>query len=271
MCSPQSIIFTAVTDGRKTYCYYSYRYWGHLEVVSPHWKTEQLHSHKGQVFITSSSVRIHRGILKSNWMHRRKEATKRHICILERSKKKKKEGKKITIIQCLDGVHVPSTTVLFLPCLMFDVPLYSKQSLCLMEEVITEAELWRAAFTTDPLTDVWARHADGCTHVNTHACIRTLCQTGSVLSGAAPRRKTCHDITQGSAGAGPGQEVSHRKLDEADFAMPLTGCGRDGWRTVNYTSQLSWLEPPGLWTCSLHKQTSHISLCNHIDEDYYSK
>lgn len=38
-------------------------------------------------------------------------------------------------------------------------------------------------------------------------------------------RKTCHDIT-GSAGAGLGQEVSHRKLDEADIAMPLTGCGR---------------------------------------------
>lgn len=35
VCSPQSIIFTAATDGRKADCNYSYRYWGHLEVVSP--------------------------------------------------------------------------------------------------------------------------------------------------------------------------------------------------------------------------------------------
>lgn len=30
---------------------------------------------------------------------------------------------------------------------------------------------------------------------------------------------------QGSAGAGLGQGVSHRKLGEADFAMLVTGCG----------------------------------------------
>lgn len=71
--SPQSIIFTAVTDGRPAGCNYFYRYWGHLEVVSPHWKTEALGSHKGQVFITCSLAWIHRRILKSNWMHRHKE------------------------------------------------------------------------------------------------------------------------------------------------------------------------------------------------------
>lgn len=81
VCSPQSIIFTAVTDGRKADCNYSYRYWGHLEVVSPHWKTELLHSHKGQVFITSSPARLHRQTLVSNWMHRHKEATTGHICV----------------------------------------------------------------------------------------------------------------------------------------------------------------------------------------------
>lgn len=44
VCSPQSIIFTAVTDGWEAYCNYSYRYWGHLEVVSPCWKIELLSS-----------------------------------------------------------------------------------------------------------------------------------------------------------------------------------------------------------------------------------
>lgn len=68
--SPQSIIFTVVTDGRPAGCNYFYRYWGHLEVVSPHWKTEALSSHKGQVFITCNLAWIHRRILKSNWIHR---------------------------------------------------------------------------------------------------------------------------------------------------------------------------------------------------------
>lgn len=71
--SPQSIIFTAVTHGRPAGCNYFYRYWGHLEVVSPHWKTEALGYHKGQGFITCSLAWIHRRILKSNWMHRHKE------------------------------------------------------------------------------------------------------------------------------------------------------------------------------------------------------
>lgn len=39
--------------------------------------------------------------------------------------------------------------------------------------------------------------------------------------------------------------MSHRKLGEADFAMPLTGCGRAGLGSVTYTSSLSWLEPSG--------------------------
>lgn len=34
--------------------------------------------------------------------------------------------------------------------------------------------------------------------------------------------------SRASAGVGLGQEVTHRKLGEADFAMPLTGCGRAG-------------------------------------------
>lgn len=56
-CSPQSVIFTVVTDGRKADCNYSNRYWGHPEVVSLWWKTEALLSHKGQVFITFSCGR----------------------------------------------------------------------------------------------------------------------------------------------------------------------------------------------------------------------
>lgn len=83
--SPQSIIFTAVTDGRTADCNYFYRYWGHLEAVSPHWKTEELGSHKGQVFITCSLTWIHRRTLTSNGMHRHKE--KSSIFILERGKK----------------------------------------------------------------------------------------------------------------------------------------------------------------------------------------
>lgn len=83
--SPQSIIFTAVTDGRTADCNYFYRYWGHLEAVSPHWKTEELGSHKGQVFITCSLTWIHRRTLTSNGMHRHKE--KSYIFILARGKK----------------------------------------------------------------------------------------------------------------------------------------------------------------------------------------
>lgn len=51
VCSLQSIIFTAVTDGREACCNYSYRYGGHLEVVPSCWKIKLLLSHKGQVFI----------------------------------------------------------------------------------------------------------------------------------------------------------------------------------------------------------------------------
>lgn len=83
--SPQSIIFTAVTDGRTADCNYFYRYWGHLEAVSPHWKTEELGSHKGQVFITCSLTWIHRRILTSNGMHRHKENS--YIFILAGGKK----------------------------------------------------------------------------------------------------------------------------------------------------------------------------------------
>lgn len=86
--SPQSIIFTAVTDGRTADCNYFYRYWGHLEAVSPHWKTEELGSHKGQVFITCSLTWIHRRTLTSNGMHRHKE--KSYIFILVRGKKWKR-------------------------------------------------------------------------------------------------------------------------------------------------------------------------------------
>lgn len=113
VCSPQSIIFTVVTDGRKADCNYSYRYWGHLEVVSPHWKTEQLLSHKGQVFIISSSVRIHRRTLMSNWMHRHKEATKGHICILENKGSEGVENHKIPALglNSICRCPVPSLSV----------------------------------------------------------------------------------------------------------------------------------------------------------------
>lgn len=50
---------------------------------------------------------------------------------------------------------------------------------------------------------------------------------GEYAKWCESKRKTCHDI-MGSAGAGPGQEVSHGKLGETDAAMPLTGCGRAG-------------------------------------------
>lgn len=63
--------------------------------------------------------------------------------------------------------------------------LFSSSPACLMCRSLPKAfaswrrssgKLWRATFTTGPLTDVWARHADGCTHINTHAYIRTLHQ-----------------------------------------------------------------------------------------------
>lgn len=125
VCSPQSIIFTVVTDGRKAYCNYSYRYWGHLEVVSPHWKTELLELSK---YSQKAVVNTQGGC---------KEATKWHICIVEKKKREREKanGKNITIIQLWDWIHVP--TVLFLPCL-FDVP-FSSKSFCLMEEVIRKA------------------------------------------------------------------------------------------------------------------------------------
>lgn len=100
--------------------------------------------------------------------------------------------------------------------------------------------LWRAAFTAGSLTDVWARHADGCTHVNTHACIRALCQTGSVLSSATPRGKPAMTSPRGVQVQGRDRKWVTGSLSEADFAMPLTGCGRAGWGSVSYTSLLSW-------------------------------
>lgn len=80
VCSPQSIIFTVVTDGRKAYCNYSYRYWGHLEVVSPHWKTELLELSK---YSQKAVVNTQGGC---------KEATKWHICIVEK-KERARESK----------------------------------------------------------------------------------------------------------------------------------------------------------------------------------
>lgn len=81
VCSPQSIIFTVVTNGRKAYCNYSYRYWGHLEVVSPHWKTELLELSK---YSQKAVVNTQGGC---------KEATKWHICIVE--KKRESERKQM--------------------------------------------------------------------------------------------------------------------------------------------------------------------------------
>lgn len=166
MCSPQSIIFTAVTNGRKAYCNYSYRYWGHLEVVSPHWKTELLRSHEGQFFITWSSVKIHRRTLTSNWMHRHKEATKGHFCILEKKEAKEKKSHNNPAL----GMY---------PCSIYHCPLFLLSVWCAFllckafaSQKRSSLQLWRATFTAGLLTDVWARHADGCTHINTHACIR---------------------------------------------------------------------------------------------------
>lgn len=76
------------------------------------------------------------------------------------------------------------------------------------------------------------------------------------------KRKTCHDITQGSAGAGPGQEVSHRKLGEADFAMALTGCGRAAVKECELHLVTELAGALMLLTCSLHKLASLIPLYN---------
>lgn len=57
------------------------------------------------------------------------------------------------------------------------------------------------------------------THLFTH-------QMGRVAaSGAGPREKPAM-TSRASAGVGPGQEVSHRKLGEARLCHALTGCGR---------------------------------------------
>lgn len=196
MRSPQSIIFTAVTDGRPAGCNYFYRYWGHLEVVSPHWKTEALSSHKGQVFITCSLTWIHRRIRKSNWMRRHKE--KRHFSCFSRGKKVETNNSEFT----------------------FHLELSSSVSLMCFQTL-----------------DGKGRH-DGAQRWWMCACkhIRSLARWGGLRSeGASPRGKPAM-TSRASAGVGLGREVSHRKLGEADFAMPLTGCGRAGERRRRCTS-----------------------------------
>lgn len=149
-----------------------------------------------------------------------------------------KGEKNITIIQLWDWIHVPSTAVVFLHvCLMCRSPLQSQKR--------SSLKPWRAAFTAGPLTDVGASHADGCTHINT--CIRALCQTGSVLSSATPRGKPAMTSPRGECRCRAGTGSESQEDGEADFAVPLTGCGRaQGWRSVSYTSELSW---PGPASC----------------------
>lgn len=95
-----------------------------------------------------------------------------------------------------------------------------------------------------------------CTGINT--C--TFCQMGSVLDCEALRGKPAMTSPQGSAGAGPGQGVSHRKLGEADFAMLVTGYGSVMWRAASYILWLSGLVLDFLsWTGHL-SSTSAVRL-----------
>lgn len=259
MCSPQSIIFTAVTDGRKADCNYSYRYWGHLEVVSPHWKTELLLSHKGQAFITCSSARIHRRIPTSNWMHRHKEANKRTYLYLRRRQRRKK----ITIIHLWDWVHVPSTTVLFLPSL-FDVPFHSERGFCLTEEVITKAMkggIHRRSSDWCLSQARWWMYTRKHTRMHyAHYARRGVCLAARLreenLPWHHPGECRCRAVTGSES-----QEAWWGRLCHATDRL-----WESGVRECDLHLLAELAGALRLWTCSLYKHASLISLCNQVDE-----
>lgn len=127
---------------------------------------------------------------------------------------------------------------------------------------------WRATFTASPLTDVGARHADGCTHINTHASIRASCQMGSVLSSATPRGKPAMTSPRGVQVQG-----RDRKWFTGSLVRQILPCH---WQAVGLKGEGVWVTPrswvgrgPSVVDRSLRKQASLISPCNQVDEAFF--
>ena len=260
MCSPPSIIFTAVTNGRKAYCNYSYRYWGHLEVVSPHWKTELLLSHKGQVFITWSSERIFSGIQVIECINTRRQ--QKHIFICQRRKKKRR--KRITIIPLWEWVNVPSSTILVLTCLFWCSYVLCSQSLYVTEEVITKYMKGHIHWTSIDWCLCYIMLID--VHTQTYAHAYAHFARWGVCSAVRHQKENLpwHHPGECRCRAGTGSESQ-----EAWWGRLCHATDRLWESGVKECELHPVAELAGalrLWTCSLHKQASLISLCNQVDE-----
>lgn len=157
---------------------------------------------------------------------------------------------------------------------MFLLPLSYSSSLwcaCLLHKTFasrkrSSLKLWRTAFNAGPLTDVWARHTDGCTHINTHTHAYTHYARRGVCSVVRLQEENLpwHHPGECRCRAGTGSESQEAWWGRVCHATDRLWDSRVKECELDLIAEL--VLALRLWNYSLHKQACLISLCNQVDE-----